>query len=1097
MLMKTHFVSALLSAIATSLMLVSGAPAQQLGGNVPAGNVLYTVGTTFSSGGQDHAYLLWSPTDDDLLRLRAYSIWSKPGGANSPAEYQPMSWIKVQTDPATIELTLRRAERLGQELSKLETAIDGLFEDIRPAVGVSRADKLSVILQGALNDPEMFHNLLILARLHPAVGLCMGAAYAGPINGLRTFEVRMAGPNDGPGAPDAARRVVGRVTLNPVAYEALPAPGPAVSVPFGGWVGDMWIMDARASLNARMRWSTPDPLRQQTLLQFGYQVYRIKPPFYQAQIAGTTLQPGDLAGYAQAFPNEVKRVNRSPVLIDRMFTLSEATDRVTDPETAFLVDSNGLGEPGAVPFEDGQSFFYMVTAVDILGRDGHASAAQQITIYRTTPPAQASQVSVEDLVTHPAPTTMRQEFRVKFQASPPVPGVSILKYEVFRWQNVEDITKPDTGTPPVLVATVTAIAGREWYEAKDATLGVPVPAGQLGKPHWFTVRAVAVSALAASPQGAPKSPHSAPASCILRDRSSPTPPVNLTADVVIVEGRISMSVASPPYVVEDLPAPDYGYLNCRIDLTRDSPAIDGADCYCRINNTSPAGVTDPTPLGPAPRNATYLGSIRFADVSPNPLSSDLRIKLPTQSGDHSVTLHLRARDRHGNLTGFVSRTVSVDDATYGKRHLIPATVSHSYAQTVAGTGPTLLRHVSRRADNGQINLPFFEILNLPGDGTWKIQRRIDQGEMELEAEGKGQLGGYLNAKALATNAGEVSYSLQLTSANGVAGPLREIGRFRMSAIEPPPQPMLLPVEALPDEHATLSWACAPHGVERFHIGVAGVGHPAPDSISGQLSTAFETRSEEVTLEGKTTALDFRMYDTGAVGGSSPEHAVTLDLEDGVTYHFIVQAISSTGERGKISNRVSFAWIGTTDPGPNAPWPARAPAQINSNFGNPKASMEGIIIGSLPKNTTVTYVGNTWRLRPPAGQNPVDLMTRLYRESSGEMDGSRRDRLLLPCVVYRYQLPNAVFPKVSGDVVQVSPLIVGIAARAEKIGGVDYTVVYDPYFRFYTNPNGIYLIPPQPLIDKSTYRYLMVLLREDGEIDSVVPTTTFTVDVNPN
>ncbi|MCU0781817.1 MAG: hypothetical protein MUF04_12040, partial [Akkermansiaceae bacterium] len=483
-------------ALAAALAFSGAARAQQIGGEVPAGNVLYTVGTTFESGGQDHVYLLWSPTDDDLLRLRAYSVWSKPGGPNSPAEYQPVSWIKVQTDPATIELSLLRAERLGQDLSKLEVAIDGLFGALRPAVGVSRADKLSVILQGSQTDPEMFHNLLVLARFHPAVSLCMGAGYAGPIDGLRTYEVRMAGVNDGPDAPDAVRRVVGRITLDPAAYDALPAPGAPVSVPFGKWNGGVFYPDARANLTARMRWATPDALRQKALLQFGYRVFRITPAFYQSQIQGQTLNPGDLAAYATAFPNDVKQVSRMPVLIERMLTAAEAADRVTDPDTGFFVDSNDLGEPGAVPFADGQRFYYMITAVDILGRDGHASPGTEIFIYRTTAPNAPREVAVEDHVTHPTPQSTRQEFRITWRQPTPVAGIAIARYDVYRWATVEDLNKPEPTTPPVKVATVAAVPGQESYEAKDASLGVPVPANQLGKVWWFTVRAVSVGALA-------------------------------------------------------------------------------------------------------------------------------------------------------------------------------------------------------------------------------------------------------------------------------------------------------------------------------------------------------------------------------------------------------------------------------------------------------------------------------------------------------------------------------------------------------------------------------------------------------------------------
>ncbi|MCF7733884.1 MAG: hypothetical protein K9N23_19510, partial [Akkermansiaceae bacterium] len=172
--------------------------------------------------------------------------------------------------------------------------------------------------------------------------------------------------------------------------------------------------------------------------------------------------------------------------------------------------------------------------------------------------------------------------------------------------------------------------------------------------------------------------------------------------------------------------------------------------------------------------------------------------------------------------------------------------------------------------------------------------------------------------------------------------------------------------------------------------------------------------------------------------------------------------------------------------------ARPPARLNTAFVTPEASKFGNVVGAIPNATTIATVGNTVCLSPP-----IDLMDWLKRERSGQTEGGRTDRFLLPCVVFRYQLPNEIFPVVSGDVVQVAPLISGIASRTENISGINYTVVYDPYFSFGTGDRKVRLIPPHPLIDEATYRYLLVLFRPDGEIDSVVPTTTFRIDLTPN
>ncbi|MCF7733610.1 MAG: hypothetical protein K9N23_18115, partial [Akkermansiaceae bacterium] len=937
--MKTACNSTILASLAAVLLLgpaAAAAPAAQPAAT-PAGNVLLTVGTTFSNGGGDQVYLLWTPTDEDLLRLRAYSIWSKPGAADSPQEYQPESWIKVQTDPAVIELTLRRAERLGQDLSTLDSAIDGLFELFKPGGTMNRAEKLSAILQGAQVEPDLYHDLLVLARFHPAVSLCLGAAYTAPISGQRTYEVRMAGIGDGPQAPDAARRVVGRVTLDPAAYQALPAPGPPVSTPFGSWEPTSlptvfyFQPDSRSDLTARIRWATPDALRQKTLLQFGYHVYRVNPQFYLSQnLGGGTLKPGDLAAYAQAVPDQVKRVSRLPVMIPRMLTATEAADRRGDPDTAFFVDDNGRFDPGGVPFQDGDSFQYLVTAVDVLGRDGVASPATEILIYRTTGPNQPREVSVLDAVSHPTPTTTRQVFGIHWRSPVPVPDITVSHYDVYRWENVADITQPERteGKPPVKVATIPAQPGVEWYAAEDASLGAALHPVQRGVTYWFTVRAVAVGALAdlGPLPGAPASDHSAPASAILRDRSSPAPPAAADTEIRVYTSNPSVKVDSTDGT-EALDAPEAGFLNGRITLTRTSAATDGADYYYRLNNINPAGTTEPTPLGPAPLGAVYLGSVRFADSGPNTLTTDLRVELPDATGNHSVTFHLRSRDQHGNLSQFTSGTLQATPATSGQRKLLTATAAHQYSWGKPSSGPTLDLHVSRPLDHTGIVAPQFQIETAGVQDKWKIHRRVDLGPLELVRAGFG--GGLMyDDQAIAVNAGEMAYFIQTVDDNGTGSPLADMGSFRMSSIEPPPRPMLLPVEALSASRATLTWACSPHGVTRFHLGVAAVGRLAADTISATLSPAFETRSKvPVMIDGKSTTLDFRMYDTGTLPPNpGPQFPVTLDLEDGVTYHFIVEAISASGERSKASNLVTFAWVNAAPPRqPRRPM-ARPPAR---------------------------------------------------------------------------------------------------------------------------------------------------------------------------
>ena len=1053
--------------------------------DVPAGRLIYTVGTTFSANGEDHAYLLWMPTEEDLLRLRSYSIWSKPGPPESPALYEPVSWVRVITDPTVIELALRRAERLGQDLSKLEQVIDGLFDAFGPTPGVPRAEKLSALIQGAQGDPKLYHDLLVLARLYPAVSMCIGSAWAGPIDGLRTFELRMAGPDDGPDVVDAVRRVVGRVTLNPTAYQPLPAPGAPVAVPFGRMVNGAFEHDARGHLNTRLRWATPPALRSQSLLQFGYHVYRVDPAFYQsAGMGGGTMQAGDLANYAQAFPDMVKRVSPTPVLIERMLDDAEASDFPGDLETFHFIDDNGRFLPDGEPFEDGDTFQYMITAVDVLGRDGLASPATLVVICRTMGPNQPRNVAVRDLVTHPTPNTTRQVFGVTWQAPVPVEGDPPPdRYDIFRWEAADGPFSEEAVVNKV--GSVTPDPGQEWMEFEDDSLGVPPAPEELNKTWWFTVRAVFLTACGEAP-----SPHSAPASGVLRDRRGPEP---ANGGGVEVLNSVAALQIFPAAGSEDLAHWDSGYFNVGVLVQRTGPGIAAANVFYRIDDDSPTGEPESTPLGPAPVDSVYLGTLAFAPGM-EAMSFNTRLRLPTHDGNHSVTFHLNALDVHGNHSNFDRLTITTGPTQSNKRRTLWAISAQEYATELAAPadGPVLRRHVSRRI-KGTVADPEAEVATpnlVPPDlsdesvAGWKIFRRIDFGPLVLIEEGEDDPPASINADLLSVNAGEVSYFLQTFTGAGFAGPLVELGRFEMTALEPPPQPMLLPVEALEGGKARLSWACPPHGVSRFHVMVAAAGGMPPDRISGEMTPAFENRmGVEVEVDGVTETMDFRVYDTGPLlGNQSPEHSVELDLESGVTYYFMVLAVAPSGERGAPGNRVEFAWIEPIDGGPDAVWPARPWVPINEEFKVPVGGHYGIQIARLYSDTTVTRVGDTTRLTPP-----MDLMARLEVEVANRV--ARRS--LLPAVVYRYQVPNQRFPTVSGDVVQVTPLIEGIAARDETIGGTEYTVVYDPYFEFQNR--FVYLRPSQPLVHQADYRYLLVLFRDDGEVDVVVPSELFTAE----
>lgn len=109
-------------------------------------------------------------------------------------------------------------------------------------------------------------------------------------------------------------------------------------------------------------------------------------------------------------------------------------------------------------------------------------------------------------------------------------------------------------------------------------------------------------------------------------------------------------------------------------------------------------------------------------------------------------------------------------------------------------------------------------------------------------------------------------------------------------------------------------------------------------------------------------------------------------------------------------------------------------------------------------------------------------------------------LILPVVMYRVQVPNTNYPSVPGDIVQVTPLM-------EKIAQFDDTganVVTDPFISIL--PSSVTLLPRtmigsdqdillldrQPVIAGARYKYLVVRLGPNKEIERVIVTNEVNV-----
>ncbi len=251
-----------LALVCSALMAQSVSQAQDA-----IGPFISTVGTTVREAGtgRDWAYLLWTANSPTLLSGRAHAIYAKAGDANAATPFTRIAIVSLQSEAITLAPLLGRAALLGENTNTLHTDIDALFGKFVPA-NLTLPEKLSAVVRGALKEEKHYGRLVLLSRAHPSVAMALGFGHAELIPaGQTTFEVRefeRATQTDG--------AVIGRVTVTAGAPTVLPAPGIPVEMPRN---------NPRGHLNAQLRWGVPDALRRLSLLQHGYNVWRVREDF--------------------------------------------------------------------------------------------------------------------------------------------------------------------------------------------------------------------------------------------------------------------------------------------------------------------------------------------------------------------------------------------------------------------------------------------------------------------------------------------------------------------------------------------------------------------------------------------------------------------------------------------------------------------------------------------------------------------------------------------------------------------------------------------------------------------------------------------------
>jgi len=1050
---------------------------------------LYTAGTvTRDSQGRDWAYILLQPTEFDLVGQKKIAIYAKAGDAASASPYERKAIIGRQTDPLIIQSLLQRGVNLGDSLSSLDERVTKMFAAVVPQPNLALPEKISAVLRGIADHPESRADLILLGRVHPSMSLVLGLGHGEQIGaGKTTFELREFDV-----AANRDVNVLGRVTVTANQPTVLPAPGRPVQVPDA---------TAKGHLNARFRWSTPDELNRLTLLNHGFNLYRVEKETAEAAnyhlIPPTTAQLLALVGTGKT----AWRANSLPILKSKDYTDLNVADFALDPATVFVADDNDLEDSNSVRFANGEEFYYFATARDVLGRDGFVSRGTLVKMCDRLPPSFPRGLKVEnDYVYIEALETNHHRLKVTWQQVTNTPGKSVLGYYVYRWRHPNDVASY-AGNPLFnrVSAFLPHLPGQKTQSFLDDGVGSPTMPQDAGKTFWYTVVAVDDGAC----DGGNLSPHSVPVFGVLRDRLGPRP----------ATGGIDVLCCDPLAQgngTQDLPvgAFDEDYVFFDFVCDRDSRDLAWAEFFYMGTQSS-----------------NYVTKVFFPRHGDRAV---FRLKLPRRTEQPSTrTFHCRVGDHAGKTSPFAQViSVGLPGEREVRRVQFLGLSRCGYVRLDdAARRDGCTSHNPRPGNGGPGGLGSNNTAGLkitvdlkPETHEYKIYRRVDQGPLTLLKQG---IAFYTNTPQvqiddndIPANAATICYFAQLFDQHGNNSPMTPIGDC-VEVSQPTPQPLLATLTPYGDTNQPqmlIKWFAPPQGIERFEVALGvNVGAP-PTSISPLLSDrvnvggglSYKLAGDAENVDDPQPEIAYGTYHTPRPGqgfGNGASYEVPVNITPGKKYFVQIVAIPIGSGSKSYSNVRSYTWS-PADPadaeGPGTPWPARPLPPVTKNFHTGMVAVAnipflggvGIRLAQLTAQDVVTANVTNQFLQVLRGH--IDPAKLLYTDQS--VSNALSASIIPSMMLYRYQVPNARFPVVSGDIVQVSPLMERIAHN--KIVGLvngqptEVTHVVDPFVRmvsFTSQPpnNEIYLLDTQPVVRKAAYAYLAVRFTKLGEVIDVV------------
>lgn len=1091
--------------IAAVLALVGANSPAVAQGNPAAALFLSGVSFTDSNDGQTYAYLRLQSQDLDVLRGIKASIYAKLGLPGSAGSFATVGGMLAQFHPNAIASLADKFPSQLLDRPAFEQNITDLFGEFGTAAGIGPAQLLSTVLQIAEADPEVFSRLLMLSYEEPfmAVLLGVGAVIPMPAN-VMTFELRSA--VDGSSGMDLLdNRVIGRVTIDATSPPPLPQPPAPIHLPDPAPTGH---------LNVKLRWNLTPALLRATPVIFGYDVFRIERSV--AEAAGyhvTPPTPAQMAALLQLGAVTARRINEGAVLpID-----------TADPQQPFIVDDNGAVFGRGLPLRDGDAFYYFIAARDLLGRFGSLSDGTLVTVCARFPTPAPRRVAAQGrrvFESGSADTRMEITWRAHRSAQTQPPH----GFHVYRWQSVGEM---QSAVDPAFLATrrvsplIPFVAGKADYRWRDDGPDAPSLPDDAGQTFWYSVRAVLETAC-----GQLESGDSAPAWGVLRDFRGPE---NAALVISLTDSRPSFLFSDPPNV--QIPAnadalfsgPSGNIQYFSLFVMRAHPAIS----HVRFG----LGIPD------SDGNYQYqtLNEFTFDDDT-NSTHFNWRIPSPFFLPQSGVRIWIEANDVTGSSArahGALSN-VTIESGTVATVNAAIGLVTSQQTLAPQGTLPPGISHRPIDPSTGLL-VPIGIAIEVPdGAREFKAYKRVNGGPLIFFAQGT-EIGAPGSIEEISDDTftpfgAEVCYFIQWFDTHGNPSPLAALGCVPVAAKTALPVPLLQrpqPGGAPGAETVVLRWFCPPDGIDRFRVYVGDGADPIREEESTGsarigASTSRSTWSAIPLLPNPSPTpvaplpgvllgnvqyipLDTERIAAGFGNPFSPgQFEIELPVIPGREYQFFVVAVSAFGDESNHSNIEPFVWSELPPvPPAEVPWPARAIGAYDPNFlpfvtakvinEAPRFQGVGIRIGNFFGDVPAINFGGAYFADGILFSAPTAYSTkqgnssiRLYTTASGES--------IFPCVLYRQQIDPDTMEPVSGDLVQVSPLIEDLLEREEA----GTSVIHNPFVDLYLDGvmPALFIKDTQPVVLGNTYQYFVVRFKPNGEIDRVKPLPPITVPFNP-